>query len=159
MIIVASIPKTGTNFVFHEVLKDFVEGRNPKKNPDAKVWIHIYAERMSELMSRTDHPWIVPLRHPYLVAQTWKGHEWDLYTLKDMWVRLRDEIDPQHPMYFAIDSDARYAQLTAIEKRLGIKVDTRWPVIASQGLRKSLEEHERALFEPFIEFYESHTSS
>ena len=155
IIVVPSIPHTGTMFVYHEILKEIPqEIRNPKKGP-GKIQIHIYQDRMDELYSLSAYPWIVPLRHPEKVAITWKSREKDLAELREFWWRLLDLVDSFEPHYLSIDAPNRNAQLAKINESIGLNAQTDWPIVASHGLSATLTSAERSHFVmPFVGFYE-----
>lgn len=154
IIVVPSIPHTGTNFVWKVVLKDLEpEIRNPRKFSHGKIWIHTYPERIPELMTLKGLPWIVPMRHPYKVAETWKGRQKSLVYLAELFDLHILKVMPEKPYYLVVDGENRDRQLSEINELTGFAVETYWYKEASLGHHAELTDDERRLMEPYLEFY------
>jgi len=154
IIVVPSIPHTGTNFVWKVVLKDLEpEIRNPRKFNHGKIWIHTYPERIPELLTLKAYPWVVPMRHPYEVAKTWKGRKKDLGYLKMLYDIHLSSVAPNKPYYVVVDGPNRDRQLQAVNRLTGFNVETDWHKEASLGHSEELTEGEKQLLEPYLTFY------
>lgn len=154
IIVVPSIPHTGTNFVWKIVLKDLEpEIRNPRKFPNGKIWIHTYAERIPELLTLKDYPWIVPMRHPFEVGRTWKGRQKSLDYLVTLYNIHLEHVYPQKPFYLCVDGEHRDRQLDRINRLTGFDVHTDWHKEASLGHSSELTSQETEKLEPFVDFY------
>ena len=83
-------------------------------------------------------PAIVPLRHPYLVAESWKRRGKPLEDMKTAYRRL-PILGALGAYFLPMDVDGRDSYLEAIKTGLGLPVSTKWPVInsyhATSGLR------------------------
>lgn len=137
--IVTSVPHSGTHFVVYELLKDYTDVRDDDFK--AGLWkyqSHTYSNAMDELkrLLSQGHPCIVPVRHPVLVAQSWKRRGKEPLESIPFWSRLINEIHQYHPFYIPIDMMyARDAALSVINQRLKIKLETDWPIVRDSGPR------------------------
>jgi len=154
IVLVPTIPHTGTTLVLKHLLPFLPDMRNPKRCGHGKIFCHIYEERIAELLPLLEkYPAVIPLRHPEKVAISWKARKKDLNELWGLWETLVDVIDPYHPLYLAIDSAGRDQALRSISKTLGLDLKTDWSVIASTGLTATLTEEEKEQANRFEEFY------
>ena len=141
IVVIPTIPHTGSMFMVNEIFKDLPEMRNPKRSNHGKIFMHVYPERLPELMTLTDYPWISPLRHPAKVAGSWLARKKDLGYLWSLWdVMMGLPVDH----FLPIDSDTRESAL----KRIG-DYKTDWPVIASLGVTVEAPQVEQK----YVDFY------
>lgn len=135
MILVPTIPRTGTHFMRDHLLVGH-----------AKHVDHIWPDNMDAWVDEISegHPIIVPLRHPFEVAQSWKRRESGRNPLKvmdlpDWWRRLSGMIDPARPYYLPLDLPAeRELALAKINCNLELKLRTDWPVLREEGVNFSV---------------------
>jgi hypothetical protein len=133
IILVPTIPHTGTKLLANEILRDFEHNAliNTPKNRQ-KVDDHIYPEKMTrwkELLK--EYPAIIPLRNPVSIAVSWERRNKDLGELMVMWYILVEQIDQFNPHYLPIDVKGRDYYLDRINKQLRLELYTDWPVINS----------------------------
>ena len=84
-----------------------------------------------EAIKRLSHPIIVPLRHPYLVAESWQRRGKPLTELVDNFRLLVNEIDKLDPHYLPVDIKDRDRYLDLINRDLGLNLSTEWKVVNS----------------------------
>lgn len=149
MIVVPTIPHTGSMFVVQHLLGHLPRIRNPKRG-DGVFFAHVYPERMAEILSLRDHPAIVPIRNPAAVAMSWKGQGWDLSQLWVLWDEMLKVHKAFSPYYLPIDHVSREARLAEINE-LGLKLKTDWPIVASKGLSAPLSADERHRAEQLLD--------
>ena len=157
IVVVTSIPHTGTQFVFHQVLSWLgPEIRNPVRSEKkhGKIWIHSEPHRLQELESLKDYPWIVPMRHPLRVGESWKGRKKNLSTLLELYRIQRKFVDKFGPLYFPIDSPKRQIFLDRINERLGTQIETDWANTTSTGHWDWLDDEEIKSLIAHVEWYE-----
>jgi len=129
-IAIPTIQHTGT----HLIAKKFGyryhwAAMNEDTNREAIHVGHISNGQLPFIKSRlSEIPAIVPLRHPYLVAESWKRRDMPLDRLRHHWHLLVQEIDPFHPYYIAIDTPQRDSQLERVNKELNLSLPLNWPV-------------------------------
>lgn len=125
MIVVPTIPHTGTHFMRYHLLVDhhnLVEHIWPKQ---VDLWWPMFK----------NNPILVPLRDPWQVAMSWKkrAHLPGALQLEELpiwWRLLIDVIDPLRPYYLPIDQPmVRDRCLERINSQLGLNLATDWPVI------------------------------
>lgn len=112
-----------------------------------------------EAIKKLKHRMIIPLRHPYLVAESWRRRNKPLDELADNFRLLVDEIDPYNPLYLPIDVENRQEYLDKINKELGLDLRTEWGVENSKKSTYNLSYKElspgpveKALVEDIKEF-------
>lgn len=71
-------------------------------------------------------PLVMPLRHPYLVAESWKRRGKPIDELIGMFRVMHDDVLPLEPLVIAVDSEGRDEQLQATSETLGIPLTTDW---------------------------------
>jgi hypothetical protein len=145
IIAIPSIQHTGTHFVRTHHLGKYE--RLEISEPVPRCWwrgdyvyqAHLmdgHMEYWPEILLKV--PAIVPLRHPYLVFETWKresakgvpGREPEI--LVRYWETLINEIDRYNPFYLPIDSPNREEYVGRINKVLRLDLSMRFPVIHSK---------------------------
>ena len=137
MIVVTSVPHSGTHFVAHHLLEELPNKRSlgyfsPPAPTTGKYVCHTYDESMQDLTNALDNgnPCIVPIRHPLKVAVSWKRRGKDPNDAIPFWQRLIDQIDPYCPFYLPMDSDEREDWLDNIHKAPywgSLVAETDWP--------------------------------
>ena len=150
MIVLApSVPHTGAGFVSRELLRHFTKiGMAAHYEHDhGQISTHLdgYAiDQVANLMVLRNYPTIVPLRHPELVAISWKRRGEEVSDAIPYWQALIEVIDPLEPCYLRLDSEYRDADLDVINGRWGLNLETDWPIVnASTDAAKPLDHRER----------------
>lgn len=134
-VVVASVPHTGTRFVFEHLLKGRHRcGEHPCD--DGFSVYHTDGRHKKRLIALAGQfPTIVPMRHPAKVAQSWavnRSKNPDYYApdrLRAAFHSLVTDIDPLKPLYLPIDAPNRDEYLAKINAELGLGLDTGWPVV------------------------------
>lgn len=127
---VPTIQHTGT----HLIAKKFGPGyhwASMNEDTDRKAIFvgHISDGQLEFIKARLhDTPAVIPLRHPYRVAESWTRRGMDLTRLCRYFRLLVDEIDPFDPFYIAIDTPERDSQLEQVNQALNLSLPTTWPV-------------------------------
>jgi len=124
--VVPTIPHTGTHFIRDHLLagqEHYVQHLWPKS-------------RVQLSQMATTYRTIVPLRHPILVARSWKSRDKDIRELPDYWYALIQYIDPHEPQYLPLDSPNRDGELACLNLRFGTSFKTDWPVMADDDSAK-----------------------
>ena len=158
IVVVTSIPHTGTQFVWNQILGWLgPEIRNPARsqNKHGKIWIHSEPGRLDELATLSDYPWIVPMRHPLRVGESWKGRSKNLDKLVELYRIQQKFINKFDPLYLPIDATNRQYFLDKINERLGTLIETDWANTTSTGHWNWLEDDEREMLMPCVRWYES----
>ena len=162
IVVVVSVPHSGTQFVFKQLLGWLEpEIRNPARSADkhGKIWFHVDPDRLVELRSLTDYPWIVPMRHPLRIGESWKGRHKRLDRLVELLEIQRNFVHQFNPLYLPIDAANRQDFLTEINQRLGTELETDWANFTSTGHWDWLDEAEREMLMPYVRWYEFICSS
>ena len=120
-ILVPTIPHTGTHFMRDHLLKE----------PGLARVEHIYPNSCVDLEAIAKvSPTIIPLRHPLLVAESWKRRAKDVFELPMWWSNLVTYFDPHGPFYLCLDKpEIRDGQLADINRDLEMELETNWPVL------------------------------
>lgn len=118
-IVVPTIPHTGTHFIRDHLL-------SAHEHHVEHLW-PLSRVTLAELAA--NHRTIVPLRHPMLVARTWKSQNKDIKELPDWWYALIQYIDPHEPAYLPLDSPQRDGFLQDLNRQLDTMLSTDWPVL------------------------------
>ncbi len=151
MIVVTSVPHTGSQFVTQHLL-----GGAGLTSPNDVYFQHVEngtVPMLRKLMLK-GWPCIVPMRHPLKVAGTWTSRGKPLYQLWDYWRRLVSAIDPLKPLYLPIDVPNRQGYLDVICAELLVDFKTDWPVIGSGGMDSAFDTYkggERRLVDGMFE--------
>lgn len=135
IVCVPTVQHTGSYFVANHLFSDWP--KHPIKNAPLEhgvyfdhVWPH-KRQWWEELFEETDAI-IVPLRHPAVVAESWKRRGRPFREMCDQWRMMRDVIDAYEPSYLPLDVEDRQSYLDAINERYGLSLATSWPVIHSK---------------------------
>ena len=136
IILVPSVHHTGTKLVHNELLKGWpqINQQDHTEHSCGRIRIHLdepFLEDVKYWLQRV--PAIVPLRHPRKVALGWKRRHKLLTRLGEQWKALKEIVDPYGPYYLPIDHEDRDAWLKKIERGLGLKFVTDWPVVGSSA--------------------------
>ena len=118
---VTSIPHTGTFFVRDSLLAG-------EESTAAHFWNQHLAECLDMMVT---HRTIVPLRHPILVARSWKSRHRDLSALPALWAQMLLQIAPLEPAFLPLDSPSRDEWLGALNVRFGTAFETDWAIFRS----------------------------
>lgn len=81
-----------------------------------------------EAIKRLDCPVLVPLRHPYLVAESWMRRNKPINQLAQNFCLLINEIDNKDPYYLPIDVENKQDYLDKINAGLNLNFSTDWKV-------------------------------
>lgn len=134
MLVLTSVPGSGTHFVLDQLFHDWKRGglRNPGLWDQDKIYYsqHSYAKALSGLLELAEkHTLIIPLRHPMAVAQTTKNRGQHLTMMVECFRTIIDYLDKFDPCYLPLDRPDRQEYLTRLNERCGTKFETDWPVI------------------------------
>jgi hypothetical protein len=161
VIVVASVPHSGTRFVFEHLLED--QPRAAVTDTEGYFVQHTEDRWLKTLTGLIQQwPCIVPLRHPRDVAASWCKHQHcnqEYYTPDRfllLWRNLIEYIDPLKPLYLPLDAQNRDDYLEKIRSEIGLDLVTDWPVWASTpGEPQALDRYDGAvetvLDDPFCE--------
>lgn len=95
-----------------------------------------------ENIKKLEYPIITTVRHPYLVAESWKRRGKPLSELIQNFRLLVDEIDKLNPLYLPIDVDNRQQHLDVINLELGLNLETDWGITNSEHNTYDLKREE-----------------
>lgn len=131
MIIVPTILNTGTHFLLN-LLGIKPKGMLWEQQENGIAYGHIYPRYKDIYMPLIeDNLTIIPLRHPLVVAESWKARGGNIFEMIDMWEFLVNEIHPLNPVYLPIDSPYRDIALGDINAWLGMNMTTDWSPVSS----------------------------
>jgi len=164
-----TIQHSGTLFTRALIPFDPLPLTDKPKEGDWIYWGHMHrdvAGRDNWKELARQFPTIVPLRHPYLISESWNrrsvDNEKEPWRLREEWDFLINEIDKYDPYYLPIDSNNRQEYLDKINNDLNLNIRTRWTPVHSKknthGLSINEVEIDQELInhiKPFIgRFYE-----
>jgi len=133
-LLLASVYHTGTRFCRESLFGDFSFGpRTIGTNPQA-TYVHIepvHIEPLQYWLKTAEHT-VVPLRHPLLVASSWKARGLHLTLLDEQWRTLVDVVMPRDPIYLPLDHPDRGRYLEVLNKRMGLNLKTDWQPVGSR---------------------------
>ncbi len=143
MIIVPTIPNTGTHFLL-DLLGVQPKGMLWNYQVNGIEYGHIYPEWKRHFLPLIENNLtLIPLRHPFVVAKSWADRGGNPYEMIDMWDLLVDEIDPLNPVYLPIDSYVtRNGYLNALNIRTGLRLKTDWAPVGAVNGNHGLRHHE-----------------
>ena len=125
LIYVLTIPSTGTHFVRDHLLQGQTDVYCRHIWPDnPEEWAKPIVEKSDRI--------IVPLRHPYEVAKSWARRPDRGLPLADLrlwWRTLVHQVDPLRPHYLPLDTRERDFYLQDINRDLGLRLKTDWPIV------------------------------
>lgn len=112
---------------------------------DGVTRIHI-DENQSEYLPRwmESHCAVVPMRHPASVIESWLARDKPFEPLLTQWQILKTMVDPADPIYLPLDVPDRDRWLSELNCKLGLELQTDWPVIMSCGKSAVLSDVHRA---------------
>lgn len=84
------------------------------------------------------YPTIVPFRHPMSIAESWKKRGKPLSNLAVQYQIFREAVACNNPFYLPLDAPNREEYLDQIRKRIGMPIETSWPVIGSENSTATL---------------------
>jgi hypothetical protein len=134
MVIVPTIRNTGSHFVLrllgkqHPWRPDILTWRGADRaNEDSVVFDHVFPHQKGLFLPLIrDNLTIVPLRHPFLTAKSWKDRNHDKSDLVGMWETMVFDIDPLKPFYLPLDVPDRQDYLDALNEATGLNLVTDW---------------------------------
>ena len=150
IVVVASVHHTGTHFVVDELFKGwrhYAMSYGNIKGPigDGVTRIHIDKDQSIYLPRWMEHqPLVVPMRHPASVVESWLARDKPIEPLLPQWEMLKTMVDPARPIYLPLDVPDRDRWLGELNGKLGLKLQTDWPVIMSCGKSAVLSDVHRA---------------
>jgi len=124
---VPSVYHTGVRFCRESLFSDFKFESQVLPNPEATS-IHIEPTHIKVLqhwLNEAEHI-VVPLRHPSLVARSWKLRNYDMDALDEQWRMLASVVAPYDPIYMPVDHPDRSLYLDALNERMGLELQTDW---------------------------------
>jgi hypothetical protein len=127
-LLLASVYHTGTRFCRGSLFSDFNFGSQVIGSDAEATNIHIEPVHIKPLqywLNAADHV-VVPLRHPLLVAESWKARGMELAALDEQWRTLADVVVPHDPIYLPIDHPDRDLYLKELNQRMGLDLETDW---------------------------------
>lgn len=131
--VIPTIQHTGTKLLYGMFPEGFTH-YSFYEEPESPNALHVghITENSVEAIKRLDCQMIIPLRHPYLVAESWRRRNKPLSELFDNFMILVDELAPLDPLYLPIDAANRQDYLNKINKRLDLRLNTNWNVVNSK---------------------------
>jgi len=96
------------------------------------VFEHIPSQLSLMLRLGVDNPMVIPLRHPKVVAESWKARGQEEKRMCADFRTLVEKLNPLNPYYLPIDSDRRQEFLDKINDGLGLNLETDWKPIGEQ---------------------------
>lgn len=129
-ILVPTIQHTGTRFTEDLFIKKGFHSKSFIEAPEGRT-LHIghisKGQREAILSLIKDLVTVIPLRHPYLVSESWKRRGKDLNELVDNY-KILTELDYYNPFYLPIDTPNKNYYLNKISDFLNINLITEWEV-------------------------------
>lgn len=133
MIVVSTIPHSGSRLLVDEILKTPWQALANKPKPGFNYFEHIYTHNAPlHKMRMEQYSAIVTLRHPLLVASSWKQRGMDIGEMCVCWYILVEQLDKYEPLYLPIDAKDRDEYLNKINQKLGLDLQTDWPLVNSK---------------------------
>lgn len=130
---IATIPHTGSRLLVDEILGAKWQNLKYKPVDGVNYFEHIYTHNTPlHKMRMEQYPSIVTLRHPQLVATSWKKRGLDIDEMCICWYILVEMLDKYEPYYLPVDSKDRDVYLDTISKGIGIDLKTDWPMTNSK---------------------------
>ena len=125
MIVVPTIPHTGTHFMRDHLLAGH------------EIYCrHFYENELAKIMElMREHPAIIPMRKKAAVARSWERYGKDLddfggWSLEQWFTVLDKVLMPFEPYILNIDKPGvRDEQLARINEELGLELVTDWPIL------------------------------
>jgi hypothetical protein len=135
-IVVPTIQHTGTGFVTKLLIKKFNHASLGDKYRDRDtVFIGHIVKQEQVLFAKEKLKaciCIVPLRHPFVVWESWKRQgDTDFDYFRQGWMNLVEQIDPYNPYYLPLDVDDRKSYLDLINTQTGLELKTDWEPVDS----------------------------
>jgi len=130
----ASVYHTGTRFCRESLFSDFSFGPHTIGEHPQATQIHIelaHIEPLQHWLNTAEHI-VVPLRHPMLVAGSWKARGLDLVALDEQWRVFADVVMPSDPIYLPLDHPDRGLYLEILNQRMGLDLKTDWRPVGSR---------------------------
>ena len=153
LVVIPSVWHSGTHFMTDQVVPDFTAHHFDHRgwiagSPRGDIQVRCHCEpEFAKSLQRwgKEGQCLVPMRHPILVAQSWKarGKTGRFLELAAQWKLLKDHIAPHDPLYLPIDSPDRENWLDKIRNFLNSEIQTDWPVIMSCNKSATLTDEER----------------
>ncbi len=130
-ILILGVPHTGNHFML--ALIPEAAQQHPWPNPTpAGVWREMMAEAEAV---------VCPMRHPLLVAKSWRKRGKSLEDLTEFW-RLQVEVVDRHsPHYICLDKpEIRDGQVELINRTLELELNAGdWPVLRDRVIHNATE--------------------
>lgn len=135
-IVIPTVPHTGTMFavrLFTDLGYNQIGLNDPQNREKVVRSGHIVRDGQYQAAVRHikgGDPAVVPLRHPYLVAESWKRRDKPIDDMKIAYRRL-PELQALGAYFLPMDIDGRESYLEVLKAGTGLPVTTKWPVINS----------------------------
>lgn len=130
-----SVPHSGTTFTIRLFTDQGYREMGFVDRPEGKTLYHGHVEdgapvqHIKEMAKRM--PVVVPLRHPYRVAESWIRRRKPVPDMVARFRLLMKEIVPLGPYFFPVDSNGKHRALRALSDGLGIPFQTDWALVRS----------------------------
>jgi hypothetical protein len=129
MINIASIRHTGSKLFVDDILKAPHQANNQKPKSGVNFFTHIDLHNpLIHARCFQEYPTIVTLRHPLLVATSWKKRKKEISEMCVLWYILAEMLDKYNPYYLPVDHKDRDSYLQKINEGLGLNLKTDWPL-------------------------------
>lgn len=130
-VLILGVPHTGNHFMLALIPGAAQEHPWPDPSP-AGEWVGLMDEAEAV---------VCPMRHPLLVAKSWKKRGKAITDLDDFWRAQVEIIDRRDPHYITLDRPAlRDDQVNAINEDLGLDLNAGdWPVLRDRVIHNATE--------------------
>lgn len=134
MIIIPTIPHTGTRFTENLFIQQgYSSAAMNEEISDSRTKVirvgHISIGQRPHILKHIfSNIAVIPLRHPYLTAESWRRREKPLEEMCYAYRLLVNELDSFDPLYLPIDTPDREYYLNEISDFLGVNLATEWEV-------------------------------
>lgn len=124
---VISIQHTGTHFLADMFVPQYHWASLVERDERPTIHVgHISPGQFPHILKLLDEiPVLIPVRHPYVVAESWKRKNKPIGELVIAY-KLLNQIKDKTPYYLAVDSLEREQQLAEINCKLQLNLQTDW---------------------------------
>lgn len=133
--VILSIPYTGTNFTADLFAKAGYEVLGLHQRPGREKFVrraHCLKESQIGPALGAGLPLVVPMRHPYRVAESWARRGGYLPDMVRAYRTVVERLLPHRPFFMPVDSDRRGEYLERL-RELEPKLSTDWEVVGSKS--------------------------
>lgn len=130
---IATIPHSGSKLLIDDILDVPHQPNNQTPIDGINFFTHIHTYNAPLHQMRFEqYPTIVALRHPLLVATSWKKRGKEVSEMCVLWYILVEMLDKYDPYYLPVDHKDRDLYLQKINEGLGLDLKTDWPMVNSK---------------------------